>query len=420
MPSYLQLTYLSRPDAVLAFRRRIKISAKDQTDNEMSLDPNKACFTILDGYRTRKAGPKDKNRRGANDIVARDNGLSDLAIVFMAPYEGTPLAGGVSRFVLELSHVLMRRDISCRTIWRSPGRFPGLRLIHETLAAILALKQRTILHVQNGFPVSVGAAALAKVLGYPVVVTHHGRLPSGNTLRRASYRATELSERLFATRVTAVDTVSKEYYAADLMIQNGVDVSRFSPDPMGGKSDLPVRFLYLGRKARNKGLELLLKATRLAHPRERFEVTVAGPDSEQMDAGLVAEAENAGIGDRFHVLPAVDDPIKEYRKSSVFVFPTAYRAEGLSLALLEAMACGLPPLLPYLPQYGELIRPGWNSRIFKENDVTQLAREMTFMADNPVVNQSLGQHARETIVKGFSIETVADQYVSLYNSIVKK
>ena len=41
------------------------------------------------------------------------------------------------------------------------------------------------------------------------------------------------------------------------------------------------------------------------------------------------------------------------------------------------------------------------------------------MADNPVVNQSLGRHARETIVEGFSIETVADRYVSLYKSIVK-
>src|SRR2546421_12047606 len=120
MPSYLQLTYLSRPDAVLAFRRRIKISAKDQTDNEMSLDPNKACFTILDGYRTRKAGPKDKNRRGANDIGARDKGLSDLAIVFIAPYEGTPLAGRGSRVLPEPSQVLSRLDISCRMICRAP------------------------------------------------------------------------------------------------------------------------------------------------------------------------------------------------------------------------------------------------------------------------------------------------------------
>lgn len=100
-----------------------------------------------------------------------------------------------------------------------------------------------------------------------------------------------------------------------------------------------VLLLHVGRGARGKGLDVLLEAfqvARVEHPKLRLFLT--GEDTGMAEARMLAES--LDLGDSVVFLGVVDDVVPLYAAADLFLLPSI--EDGWSMALLEAMAAGLP------------------------------------------------------------------------------
>jgi glycosyltransferase involved in cell wall biosynthesis len=158
------------------------------------------------------------------------------------------------------------------------------------------------------------------------------------------------------------------------------------------------RFLYLGRISTNANRDVptLVRAfDRLATNQRDLELAIVGGgdlfDSTQR------LAETCAARNRIH-MPGFDRPEKWLAWADCFVLPS--RKEGLSIALLEAMAVGLPCIANDIPQNCEALEAAMRGMV--END--ELARHFA-------------RKAKERIKQCYSIESVAARYVILYESL---
>jgi glycosyltransferase involved in cell wall biosynthesis len=136
-------------------------------------------------------------------------------------------------------------------------------------------------------------------------------------------------------------------------IPNGVDATRFAPDPAArlrarAAWNVPLDAVVFGSVGRlkisDKGLDVAIEAfARLcaANPGQAIWFVLVGTGRDQ--ALLTAQAEASGWGHRIKFPGATERPWEAYCGIDVFLMPS--RFEGIGLALLEAMACGCCPVV---------------------------------------------------------------------------
>jgi glycosyltransferase involved in cell wall biosynthesis len=98
--------------------------------------------------------------------------------------------------------------------------------------------------------------------------------------------------------------------------------------------------------------------------------------------------------------------------ADAFVLPSS--SEGLSNALLEAMAVGLPCVVSNVPGNREVVKHGANGVLFDSGNVDALADALSGLLSDAEHAASLGHQARETIAGEYSLDIVAKQYLALY------
>lgn len=167
-------------------------------------------------------------------------------------------------------------------------------------------------------------------------------------------------------------------------IPNGVDVERFSPPE---KRSGEISFMYAGRLSPEKRLPEFLRVSGIS-------MTVIGE-------GPVAVPDAS---------PPVEDLVPFYRRHHVFVLPSV--SEGLSNALLEAMACGLCPLASRVGGTAEAVEHGVSGLLFDRMDeVPGLVKRLV---SEPGLAEKLGAGARRRVVERYSLEKTAAAYEALY------
>ncbi len=115
------------------------------------------------------------------------------------------------------------------------------------------------------------------------------------------------------------------------------------------------------------------------------------------------------MGETDHVIEVLQD-------ADIFVLPS--RAEGISNALLEAMACGLPAIVSDIPGNRDVITHNMNGIIFTVDDPESLIQNLLLILDQPKLRELLGGKARKTVENYYSMDSVADRYISLYQDLM--
>jgi glycosyltransferase involved in cell wall biosynthesis len=96
----------------------------------------------------------------------------------------------------------------------------------------------------------------------------------------------------------------------------------------------------------------------------------------------------------------------------VFALPSY--AEGMPMALLEAMSWGLPVVATPVGGVPQVIEHGVNGLLVAPGDIDGLAAALARLFDEPALRDSLGAAARRTIAARFSVETALARLGELY------
>ncbi len=169
-------------------------------------------------------------------------------------------------------------------------------------------------------------------------------------------------------------------------IPGGVDLPE-GPDPLAG-TELLERIagrpfvLCLARLHPQKGLDVLIDAFAAALADRGFVLVLAGPDGEGHGPGLVARAERHGIADRVLFPGLVTGDEKEWLLRNAAIYAQLSRSEGHSVAVLEALAHGLPMVLTEAAAFPELA--GGDAAALTELDAGAAATILQRLADGPV------------------------------------
>jgi len=102
------------------------------------------------------------------------------------------------------------------------------------------------------------------------------------------------------------------------------------------------------------------------------------------------------------------------QQTDIFVLPSLSR-EGLPLALVEAMACGLPIVATTVGGIPEVVEDGVNGLLCPPGDSACLARKLLSLVEDPEERIRLGRSARRSFERGpFQPDTVCRRFVSIY------
>ena len=208
------------------------------------------------------------------------------------------------------------------------------------------------------------------------------------------------------------------------LIPNSVDLEEFFPVSSKEKKiqrkqlDLPLDkkiFLYVGRLNYLKGVDILINAWSEIQNELRKEMFLLllgdGPERPMLEQ-LATELE---ISDSIRMLGMRENVRGYHWASDIFVLPS--RTEGLSNALVEAMACGLPSIVSAVGGSPDLVIENQNGMLFESGNSKQLAKQLTKMVATQNCWQNLGTQARLTAQKKVNMETISNRLHEIYHSM---
>ena len=218
-------------------------------------------------------------------------------------------------------------------------------------------------------------------------------------------------ERLFlkilrrAEVVMVVGTESKKYLASrgvdpdriHVMSQK-IDCRRFQPVPNGRRDyDLIITAQLIPRKRVDLFLRIVADL-RTRHPHVRGAILGDGP----LRAELERMAVDLGIRDHVEFLGFHEDTERYYNRAKVFVLTST--AEGLSVAMMEAMSCGVPAVVPAVGDLGDVVRTGVTGYLVDANDHSAFVAAVSALIDDEQFRRTLGDSARSMILDGYTVQ----------------
>ena len=203
----------------------------------------------------------------------------------------------------------------------------------------------------------------------------------------------------------------------------GTDLSRFFPDPsvdrmacraQYGLDQHRTVFLYVGRVDQEKRIDVMLRAVGLLQ-RDDIQLAIVGQGAALSQ--LQELAKSLRLEDRVCFTGSVPNQELPQLLNSADVFAMAGEAESLSIASLEAMACGLPVLLADAFALPELVTRGVNGYLFRSGDPQDAAAHMQLLADQRAQWKDMGRASLQK-VQAHSLEGTLQSYETIYRQLL--
>jgi glycosyltransferase involved in cell wall biosynthesis len=292
------------------------------------------------------------------------------------------------------------------------------------LLALLQRREVDLVHVSLAFSsLDFDLPRICHRLGIPIVATFHVPFDTRFSVWRGISAAVY---RLYAQALADCDAVvifgeAQRDILAGLgvprdaihVLPNGVDIDRYQPGSAGKRAELGAEclFSYLGRLDPEKNVDVLLAAYLDADPPPTTRLLVVGGGVERR------RLERRYADPRVLFTGVVTDEherIDILRSSDAFFLPSS--VEGLSLAMLEAMACGAATVATDVGSDGEALR-GAGIVIDPAHLQSELRAAIRLLVEVPQVCTLLGRLARERAVTRFSLAHNLDALIALYERL---
>jgi L-malate glycosyltransferase len=375
--------------------------------------------------------------------------------VTMAIQAFTPVVGGGELQLERLLLPLAGRGVDTMVVTRAvPGTAPNARvrgvevrrtrIAGESPAASLMYVASALSDVARaraaGRPPDVvhahGALSPATIalgatyLGVPAVVTPLGAGAPGDLQRLqrkpgGRARLQRLLQRAHFVALSAELAAELQELGAPPervhLIPNGVDTRRFAPPTTRQRAEAraalrldPHRtyLLFVGRLHPVKSLDVVIRALPKVTDAD---LVVLGDGPER--ATLERLARTSGAGGRVHFAGASDRVDMYLRAADAFVLPSS--GEGMSNALMEAMACARPCVVTAaVGGAGELLDHD-RGELVAHGDVDAWAAALQRIVDDPSRAAALGDRAARHVRTTLSIDRTADQLAALYRALAR-
>jgi len=365
-----------------------------------------------------------------------------------------PTVGGLEVATHRLAERLIQRGVgvSLVTSRRDPerpaeevlaGRLRVFRLKQEEtplvgtalhmlrLAAFLWRRRKEYDVVHSCFidPSTLVSAVLRRLTGRPTICRLSGAAQTGDVRRlekaflaslwkwalRAIDRFVVLSEEM-------AEELSRAGFESAPMcrIPNGVDTDYFRPASVSEKAEARQRLgcadrgpviAYVGRLSPEKGPADLLRALRpvlQGEPNALVMLVGDGPLAES----LREQVQEYGVAENVRFLGNVQDVRTHLWAADLFVLPS--RAEGMSNAALEAMACGLPCIATSVSGTPELFGDNEAGIVVPSGQPQRLSEAVLQLWRSPEEASRLGAAAAAKVRSSYSLDAVVERYLELY------
>ncbi len=310
----------------------------------------------------------------------------------------------------------------------------------RALGKILREFRPHIVHIQDHYPISRSAVRLARLQGIKTLGTNHfmpqNLKPYLGWLAQAGGDALDwLLWHWMLHLYNQLDFVTAPSRTAVAILQRvglttpafpvscGVDVAFFRPlphlDPLAWRRHFQLApdrtvFLYVGRVDGEKRLDVLLRACQRLQD-VPVQLAIAGRGAAQGE--LQHLAQKLGLDDQVRFLGFVPQEELPALLNSVDIFAMPSDAELLSIATLEAMACGRPVLAARGQALPELITEGVNGLLFQPGDPADAARQMARLVQIRDAWAQMGQ-ANRTKAEFHHVGKTVEIYEQIYESLV--
>ena len=367
-----------------------------------------------------------------------------------------PIVGGAQTQVHRLSKGLIGRGRSVRILTRRHGvrgleELPTRDLVNGIPVIRVYSHGRSILgsllYVLNGLwhllrygrgdiyhAHDIGAPAWVAVLarhllgGRCVIKLRSGRLAYqqrlSSKIATLQFRALlRLADRIVVVNRELEDFVTELGIPRPRVIHipNSVDTDAFLPACPEDKVTYRQRLglptektilLYVGRLEPKKGIDTLLQAWATLPEFVRSEALLVlvgdGSDRENLHRMIHSQGLHQSV-----LLAGLCESVRDYYwASDIFVLPS--KTEGMSNALIEAMACGLPVIASDVGGSSELIEDGKNGMTFEPGRSEQLRDRMALILTMRHSWPDLGSLARQTVITSADLTTVVDRVQEVY------
>ena len=205
------------------------------------------------------------------------------------------------------------------------------------------------------------------------------------------------------------------------IIQNGVDVTRFEGGTgsglakIEGVSEDDIIIAVVGRLGVEKGHRYLIKAAHHVcqrHPRTRFLLIGDG----ELRAPLIDMTRKANLTAHVLFLGLRSDIPQILESARLFALPSLW--EGLSIALLEAMAAGLPVVASRVSGTNEVMIDGVTGLLVPAKNSKALAEAICELIEDPQRAAEMGMAGKRRVVSDFSAEKQALEHIDLYRRVL--
>jgi glycosyltransferase involved in cell wall biosynthesis len=206
-----------------------------------------------------------------------------------------------------------------------------------------------------------------------------------------------------------------------VVLHNGIDLERFS---FRGESLRAPRALQapcvvsVGNVRPVKGFDVLIRAAALVcREISGAQFVIVGDSGDQeYFSSLLELVRSLNLTSNVHFIGQHENLIPFLQKADVFCMLS--RSEGFSNALLEAMACGLPSVVTDVGGNQEAVQHRKTGFLVPSENADVAAGALMELLRNPQLAEEMGREARRQVEQQFSVETMIDRLVALYDDLL--